>query len=78
MQVLYALITHVKFCVYWILFTIRWCPAWCADFTISFKQIYWVNVIGLILRLTKYVNLKGQNLATKIGYNLKQQPYSIK
>ena len=45
---------------------------------ISFKQIYWVNVIGLILRLTKYVNLKGQNLATKIGYNLKQQPYSIK
>ena len=43
-----------------------------------FKQIYWVNVIGLILRLIKYVNLKGQNLVTKISCNLKLQPYSIK
>jgi len=39
-----------------------------------FKQIYWVNVIGLILWLIKYVNLKEQSLATKLfvtkNYNL--------
>ena len=39
-----------------------------------FKQIYWVNVIGLILWLIKYVNLKEQSLAIKLfvtkNYNL--------
>ena len=41
-----------------------------------FKQIYWVNVIGLILWLIKYVNLKGQSLVIKLfvtkNYNLTQ------
>ena len=41
-----------------------------------FKKMYWVNVIGLILRLIKYINLKEQSLATKLivtkNYHLTQ------